>query len=436
LAHTMYNNSNQPNSNPNSNLYPPLPAGTSTAIPQPTSQLYNNPFISAFPQQVIPMTAPNTNNYNLAPTAPPPYAYVPPPMQQRAKTQEELERERKDAELARALFADQKSPKAMKDDEEFAKRLVFEDSLKTKEQKMLQLLQDEAAAVRLQKEEEALQGMRRSDDERERKDAEEARRLQQEEESALRREEEARRNAQVARTMYAEDESLSKLLKQEEAAARRRTAQQYSDEELALKFQREEERRIQEEKDKAVARRIQEEETRAAEAERRRLAEESRRIREEERVRQEAIRREREREREEERRRVDDERRRVDQILSDAELARRLENQLHIYVPPPPPPPVYQNYPTVNQHTLAIHSQFCGCNKHNQWNNNHIHKIHSRYCNCPHPYYGHYTNAGLTHTHGVGCRIYCKYQNHVHTGECCRKQHTHNTRCHCSAKFA
>lgn len=366
-------------------------------------------------------------------------AYVPPPMYQRAKTQEELDRERKDAELAQALSSDQKSPKPfMRDDEEFAKRLVFEESLKTKEQQMVQLLQDEAAAKRLQKEEEALQSIRKRDQERERKDAEEARRLQEEEEVVLRKrrenEERARKDSETARKMQSEEESLRRMVAEEEAEARRRNNQQLADEELALKFQRDEERRVQEEKDKAVARRIQEEDRKASEAE-------ARRIREEERVRQEARRREEERIREEARRTAEAERRRVDQILADADLARRLENQLNIvyvppyippYVPPPPPTPVYT---TVNQHTLHIHSEYCGCNKHNHWNNNHITKIHNKYCSCNHPYQGHYTNAGLLHNHGVGCKFYCKYQNHVHTHECCRKSHMHNARCNCSAKF-
>jgi hypothetical protein len=69
-----------------------------------------NPFISAYP--TLPDTTQQMNNnrlnsiFNPTPTAPP--AYVPPPMYQRAKSQEELDREGKDAELARALFAEQK----------------------------------------------------------------------------------------------------------------------------------------------------------------------------------------------------------------------------------------------------------------------------------------------------------------------------------------
>lgn len=69
-----------------------------------------NPFISAYPSPAhTNYSAPMNNVYNNPPIVPPQYVYVPPPMYQRAKTTEELERERKDAELARAL-ADQKSP--------------------------------------------------------------------------------------------------------------------------------------------------------------------------------------------------------------------------------------------------------------------------------------------------------------------------------------
>lgn len=429
----MQNNNNSPSNNPSQGVNPFISAFPNPQQPPAYGQLY--PQMNQNPQPQYPPTYTTTTS----PSFPAPVMY------QRQKTSEELERERKDAELARLLAQQQgaldatSKPKSVKEDEDFAKKLIFDESLKTKEQKMLQLLQDEAAAVRLQKEEEALDALRKRDQERERQDGEEARRLQMEEEQTLRRQEAARRDAKV----QAEEQALRRMVAEEEDSARRRKTQQIQDEELAFQFQREEERRVQEEKDKAVAKRIQDDEKRAADAERQRLAEETRRIREEERRRQESIRREEERRererRDEERRHADLERMRMEQLLADADLARRLENQLNIYIPPTPPPvPNWnnRNSPVVNAHTLAIHSQFCGCNKHNHWNNNHIHKIHSKYCNCTHPYHGHYTNSGLIHTHGVGCRLYCKYQNHVHTAECCRIGHIHNQRCHCAAKFS
>jgi len=300
----------------------------------------------------------------------------------RLKSTEEIAREMEDARIAREFASSCDARIENKEDEAFAKRLLVEETMRLNEMKKQKEIQAE-------------------------KDAEVARRMQKD----LQDNEE-----ETKRRLRDEQEAARIRREQEERFSRDKLTQKLRDEQLARQLQQEDEKQSQVDRDIAMARRLDEEER---QNQRRRL--------ELERLESERIARERE-----EQRRRDDERRRQNLIMTDAELARRLDQQLNIYIPPPPPPPVYYNNNNpVNYHTLAIHSEHCGCAKHNVYNANHVNKIHRKYCGCT-SHRGPWTNEGLYHNHSVGCRIYCKYTNHVHTSDCCSKNHTHTGRCHCS----
>jgi len=234
--------------------------------------------------------------------------------------------------------------------------------------------------------------------------------------------------------------------------------------EFALKEKIDQEKREQLRKDERIARELVEQEEREQRNREERVRQEQERVRQEqERVRQEQERKTRERlERnrlEEERaiaRRILDQERKREQEEEDKQLAQRLaaeewRHQIYTPAPLPPPLPAYSTNARTT-HINSVHDMHCSCRT---WNSFHCQVIHNKYCRycdyaySPQPQFiqNNILNTNKKHIHGWRCcrrldvnhvhskACPCIYRQHQHSAFCCpNSYHKHTKFCHCVNK--